>query len=259
MFPQRILHFSLTANLLLLGTLGYLVLHNNANRQPRAEERVLPLSTPTPTPPPPPPDPPRFQWSQIESPDYLTYIANLRGIDCPEPTIRDIISADVENLFEQKRRELRGRGLSPLDLDRELEALRQQQGDLLVRLLGAQNGLAQAGSSPGANGAPETSATPAHLPTLQKVTPVPIVLLTPDPSLNLTASQKEDWEYLTNEFITAIGGLNQNPNDPEYLSRWKKALLESNERARVFFGDEAYLKFHTWSAQEMAGLDAPAR
>src|SRR5437868_6638046 len=32
----------------------------------------------------------QFHWSQIESSDYRAYIANLRAIGCPEPTIRDI-------------------------------------------------------------------------------------------------------------------------------------------------------------------------
>src|SRR4051812_6817760 len=35
-----------------------------------------------------------FSWKEVESPDYPTYIANLRDIGCPEPTIRDIIIAD---------------------------------------------------------------------------------------------------------------------------------------------------------------------
>jgi len=35
-----------------------------------------------------------FSWQQLESPDYQTYVANLRDIGCPEQTIRDIIIAD---------------------------------------------------------------------------------------------------------------------------------------------------------------------
>jgi len=38
---------------------------------------------------------PSFHWSQLESTDYATYIANLRAAGCPEQTIRDIISADL--------------------------------------------------------------------------------------------------------------------------------------------------------------------
>lgn len=44
-----------------------------------------------------------FSWRELESPDYPTYIANLRDIGCPEQTIRDIIIADVNSLFARRR------------------------------------------------------------------------------------------------------------------------------------------------------------
>jgi LysM repeat protein len=44
-----------------------------------------------------------FSWSEVESPDYPTYIANLRDIGCPEQTIRDVIIADVNALFARRR------------------------------------------------------------------------------------------------------------------------------------------------------------
>ena len=44
-----------------------------------------------------------FRWSTIESTNYEHYIANLRSIDCPEPTIRDIIVADVAGLYARRR------------------------------------------------------------------------------------------------------------------------------------------------------------
>jgi hypothetical protein len=43
-----------------------------------------------------------FTWSEVESSDYPTYIANLRGIGCPEQTIRDIIIADINALYTRK-------------------------------------------------------------------------------------------------------------------------------------------------------------
>ncbi|PYJ83410.1 MAG: hypothetical protein DME22_15780 [Verrucomicrobia bacterium] len=42
---------------------------------------------------------PPFHWSQIESADYRQYIANLRAVGCPEQTIRDIIAADLNQLY----------------------------------------------------------------------------------------------------------------------------------------------------------------
>lgn len=50
----------------------------------------------------------KFDWSSVEYADYKKYIANLRGIGCPEETIRDIIKADVNKLYESKRKELAG-------------------------------------------------------------------------------------------------------------------------------------------------------
>ena len=41
----------------------------------------------------------RFHWSQLESPNYERYLANLRGIGCPEKTIRDILVRDIEKTF----------------------------------------------------------------------------------------------------------------------------------------------------------------
>ncbi|HSU54385.1 MAG TPA: LysM domain-containing protein [Candidatus Dormibacteraeota bacterium] len=44
-----------------------------------------------------------FSWRELESADYPTYIANLRQIGCPDQTIRDIIIADVNSMYAQKR------------------------------------------------------------------------------------------------------------------------------------------------------------
>ena len=44
-----------------------------------------------------------FTWSEVESEDYVKYIANLRAIGCPEQTIRDIIIADVTHAFDQRK------------------------------------------------------------------------------------------------------------------------------------------------------------
>src|SRR5436309_14949951 len=44
-----------------------------------------------------------FRWDDVESEDYPTYIKNLREIGCPEPTIRDIIVAEVNQLFAKRQ------------------------------------------------------------------------------------------------------------------------------------------------------------
>jgi hypothetical protein len=44
-----------------------------------------------------------LSWQDIESSDYVTYIENLRNFGCPKTTIRDIIVADVNQLFARRR------------------------------------------------------------------------------------------------------------------------------------------------------------
>lgn len=44
-----------------------------------------------------------FTWQEVESSDYPTYMANLRSIGCPEQTIRDIIVADVNQLYAKRK------------------------------------------------------------------------------------------------------------------------------------------------------------
>jgi hypothetical protein len=47
-----------------------------------------------------------FSWAQVESADYRVYLANLRGIGCPEQTVRDLVIADVDELFAARVKEM---------------------------------------------------------------------------------------------------------------------------------------------------------
>ncbi len=92
----------------------------------------------------------RFHWSMIESEDYHAYIANLRAIGCPEPTIRDIIHADVSEMFVRKRQAsleaMEGQFWDLMASDKskrgddewqmKYDALKEEKGKLLKDLLG---------------------------------------------------------------------------------------------------------------------------
>src|SRR6267142_712803 len=43
-----------------------------------------------------------FDWRDLESGDYRQYVANLRRVGCPQKTIRDIIVADVNELYKHR-------------------------------------------------------------------------------------------------------------------------------------------------------------
>lgn len=93
-----------------------------------------------------------FRWQQVESADYKAYVANLRAIGCPEETVRDIIAADVNKLYAQKRKALwpetkadeywkrdpSWRSVSATETDRQAKsrALEKEKSELLKSLLG---------------------------------------------------------------------------------------------------------------------------
>ena len=93
----------------------------------------------------------KFDWNAVESDDYKKYIANLRAIGCPEETIRDIITADVNKLYDAKRKALAGPkkkyefwkpGMmlgAPADPERteKERALNKEKRVLLTELLGS--------------------------------------------------------------------------------------------------------------------------
>src|SRR6185503_17444424 len=44
-----------------------------------------------------------FGWQDVENPEYLKYIANLRLVGCPNEKIQQIIVSDINELIDQKR------------------------------------------------------------------------------------------------------------------------------------------------------------
>ena len=112
-----------------------------------ASDKTTAAASPTPTPPSQ-----QFDWRLVESEDYRKYIANLRAIGCPEETIRDIIVADVNKLFESRQRELTastnkfqfwkaGNPMAAMfDAERmeKVQALNKEKRALLKELLGVE-------------------------------------------------------------------------------------------------------------------------
>lgn len=157
---------SLTLNALLLGFVVWL-----ACAEPRSEVRAdlshsltkrglraKPQSTPPSLTREPLPEvvvvSEKFDWAQLESADYHDYVANLRAIGCPEPTVRDIIIADVNDLFTPRVKalvdEVNGRFweliLRPDDFEKmievkhdQLRALDDERDEIFTALFGESN------------------------------------------------------------------------------------------------------------------------
>ena len=168
-------------------------------------------------------EPKPFHWSQLESSDYRMYIANLRSIGCPEPTVRDIITADVGSLFASQRQPLEAE-LSSLSNDppgapsdsrpaveAELLRLRSQETCLLAALLGPQ------------------------------VVSMPLVFQDVDlAALRLDPGQRQAIEDLRQRFVEQLGGPNQDPTEPAYQERWQQAQPENDDLLRGLIGVRAW-------------------
>jgi hypothetical protein len=90
-----------------------------------------------------------LDWKSIESTNYVTYIDNLRKIGCPDETIHDIVLADIEKAYSDRRTELYGtdraekywlpEGETSAVLSerrKQLEALEREKLTLIRELLG---------------------------------------------------------------------------------------------------------------------------
>ena len=158
------LGLSLVLNVCLLGAVGYLVTKKPetaaapAADKPSAAAHVKKVKMATPKAEAPAGTTSstnttqKFDWHSVESEDYRQYIANLRSIGCPEETIRDIIIADVNKLFESRRKELVTGGkkfefwktgnmfssvMDPEKLEKQ-QALAKEKRALLKELLGVE-------------------------------------------------------------------------------------------------------------------------
>jgi hypothetical protein len=103
-----------------------------------AETKVVTVTTPSAK---------TFRWHELETSDFHQYMANLRAIGCPEETIRDLVIAEINKLYEPKFAALMAQTQqydywkpasrkSREALGKQLDALRAEKRDLLRALLG---------------------------------------------------------------------------------------------------------------------------
>jgi hypothetical protein len=237
------LRISILLNLALLG--GLIFLLTNQRKQATAPAPVLSAAgTPAQAAVPIPAtasdvEPAPFRWDQLVSAkDYRAYIANLRAIGCPEPTIEDIVRGDAARAFSWERRELGldGSGAGPWSQSREMQ--------LVAGLLGAYppagttavaqsagNGTEENGSGnevAGSTAPVQSTANRRRGGGIGKVAEIsmpsssagtespsyPLFLQNPDwNALGFTAEQQTSIAQVRQQFQNEISGLNQNSGD----------------------------------------------
>lgn len=171
---------------------------------------------------------PSFRWSQLESTDYRTYIANLRGIGCPEQTIRDIITADVNSLYAARRRELETSTVGSLQAG--LEELKQEQAEVLAVLLGPL-------PSPG-------EGKPVRRLVRQQETQVSMPLVLQEVSaLDFKPRQLAAVQDVRQRFEDEMTRSGLAPTDLAYRKLWQKAQIQSDDLLQAMLGGEGYIDY----------------
>jgi hypothetical protein len=193
---------------------------------------------------------PRFHWSQLNADDYHFYVKNLRDIGCPELSVRAIVTADVNVVYDKLRRELaqqlavltnaplagnlqayNDRQASQSALQTELQNLPTEAAAKIEELLGY-GPLPEPGSA---------SPEPALHPRVQPAAPVtlPLAMESVDlAAVDLSDQQIQAINALRQSFLDKIGGPDQDPNDPAYQARWQRAQPEADEILNHIIGDD---------------------
>jgi len=199
----------------------------------------------------------KFNWSQLQSTNYHVYVQNLRQAGCPEPSVRAIVTADVRAIFDKWRQEmeqtLTGIEAKPLAerlaafnaeqaIQGKLQQLPAQEERMIADLLGEAGSIAPVA----ANGsAPATAPSARHRADQSDQPPVmPLAMQPVDlAALQLGPDQIQAINDLRESFLQKIGGTNQNPDDPAYLTRWRQAQPEIDTVMQGMIGDEAYQNY----------------
>jgi hypothetical protein len=244
---------SILLNLVLTGGLAYLAL---------VGRHSIPMPPPVPTVGFKPPavvavtalparlEPVRCYWSQLASTNYHIYVKNLRASGCPEATIRAIVAADVQAVVGRRRRDL-DQALAKLEsgslvsqlgsfdaeqkIKADLSTLPDEESSVIAHIMGLPvSPVAVAGAvNPPVRHTPPTP--PPALPlALQEVNPA-LMTLTPE-QLEVIAQVREN-------FNQAVGGLNQDPDDPDYLARWQQAQPQADTMLEGLLGNSFYQNY----------------
>lgn len=263
----RMLQFSLTANLLLVG--GFFLVWLRDAERPQAT--MVPLTVQPAKVPPGPASSlvkaPVFHWRDLDSPDFAVFVANLRKIGCPEPTIRDIVDGELREIYAKQAKEPKeasfallnpaGTGsASLLGAPGRQSRSEEQRLRVLASLL-----TPETAANPGTAPAPTAQTAPlanskAVVSVLTQAEQIPAAFQVGDdpatpPSTqelstvvsdaNLDAETASQLTRMRQDFAASLSqdSTSPAPGSAEYLRQWMKAKRESDDRFSSMYGGDA--------------------
>jgi hypothetical protein len=274
---NRTLLLSLSLNALVLPVAGWMLW-----QQPQPS--VAPLTSPEPksaaAPAVPSDSSLPFHWSQIESPDYPTFIANLRGIGCPEHTIRLIVDGELQLILAEK---LAAQASPQANISQpafdQLEAEHLALLDHLLQPPAPVSPLPASATGTATASAEDTGSTPAATaaasppPALTESIPAAFLvgdaeggisdgqLSTVVTDSRLSAEDAAQINKLRQDFGAAVlpdGTSAPAPNSRDYTDRWRQAQRDSDDRFSSLYGGDALDALYRQQLLKASQAAAPA-
>jgi hypothetical protein len=186
-----------------------------------------------------------FRWAQLESTSYPEYIANLRAVGCPEPTIRDIITADLQALFAARRERLVATNSEAATRQRLTAALDREEQIVKGQLLASVGGTpverrsSPPPTAPAPSAATETEQLMANLaehPQLAQLRQYYAALKPADAELKLL-------HELQQNYAAEFGNSSAPANDPATEARRRAAVRDLYDLLGSLLGYERFNEY----------------
>jgi len=244
---------SILINVVLLGGLTFLLVERRlAVAPPASVAAVVTAAIPAPVAEPvAPAKPVAFRWSQLDAKDYHWYVKNLRSIGCPEPTVRAIVMADVDSVYQIMANQMEQKlsaaengswsnqvaaSISEPLLKAAIQRIPQEETAKIADLLGLEPAPAAA------------TATVAEAPAAPIIEP--LVLQGVDLSaLKLDDDQQQMVASVRENFLQEVGDTNQAQSDPAFMARWRAAQNKADNMLMAMLGNEVYAKYEQMGYQ----------
>jgi len=274
LFTQPFLALSLTLNLL-LATMVVLSWHRTTPDIRPAEVMTAPKTTIKPL--PPAKAPPPFRWSQLETPDFATYVKNLRAIGCPELTIRDIVGGELTEIYEQKRLDAATHNRGRL-LEAEMLKLQTEQDNLSTNLTAVAAAPAQNGTGPAMAATQTPAATQiasGAIAAMSQVADIPVAftygsklgdVVTQQGSLGVSNDEASSLaldpattnslKAIQQDFVQSLGDT-ANPDTEAYRLRWEQARRHADDLFSSRFGGDALVRAQSQAISQAPLVTAP--
>jgi len=207
---------------------------------------------------------PSFHWRQLDTSDFAGFVKNLRAIGCPELTIRDIVKGELDEIYALKKQNAVA-NQAGAQANATLQQLQAEQDQLLANLIAPHSSAGEHSVSgtlavqKNPSKPQRDAARPPQVPAAYVIGSEPgaaigrdqdqFVLLNPAIPDSLPPNAKNAINQMRAEFEQALSTSVEHKTDQDSVNQWNQARQQSDERFRLLFGGEAFVRAQLQAVQ----------